>query len=43
MGQLNIITISIRIDYHLNGQLPSSLLILKCTMSHGTMKYITHS
>ena len=26
-------------DYHLNGQLMSSLLIFKCSMSHGTMKY----
>ena len=30
---------SITIDYHLNGQLVSSLLIFKCPMSHGTMKY----
>jgi ribosomal protein L34 len=29
---------SITIDYHLNGQLMSSLLIFKCTTSHGTMK-----
>jgi hypothetical protein len=27
------------IDYHLNDQLMSSLLIFKCPMSHGTMKY----
>ena len=27
------------IDHHLNGQLMSSLLIFKCPMSHGTMKY----
>jgi hypothetical protein len=27
------------IDYHLNGQLMSSLLIFKCPMSHGTMQY----
>jgi hypothetical protein len=26
-------------DYHLNGQLVSSLLIFKWSMSHGTMKY----
>ena len=31
--------ISITIDYHLNGQVMSSLLIFKCSMSHGTMKY----
>ena len=30
---------SITIDYHLNGQLMSGLLIFKCPMSHGTMKY----
>ena len=27
------------IDYHLNGQLMISILIYKCPMSHGTMKY----
>jgi hypothetical protein len=30
---------SITIEYHLNGQLVSSLLIFQCPMSHGTMKY----
>jgi hypothetical protein len=30
---------SITIDYHLNGQLMNGLLIFKCPMSHGTMKY----
>jgi hypothetical protein len=30
---------SITSDYHLNGQLVSSLLIFICPLSHGTMKY----
>jgi hypothetical protein len=30
---------SLIIDHHLNGQLMNSLLIFKCPMSHGTMKY----
>jgi hypothetical protein len=33
---------SITIEHHLNGQLMNIFLILKCPLSHGTMKYITY-